>query len=75
MLLLDLQKKKEERRKGQRQQAKKAHNLLVSISMFVCESNLFYDSCKCWVIESENQQHHTYEYDDYFKLWIWVLWA
>ena len=61
---------KEEKRKRQRQQEKQTHNLLVIIVVFVREPYLFWDYCKCWVIISRNQHHHTY-----FKLWIWEILA
>ena len=48
------------------QQAKQTHNLLVGIVVFVRESYLFCDSCKCWIKESRNQQHHTY-----FEVWLY----
>ena len=57
------------------QQAKQIRHLLVSDLLCRRKSYLFCDSCKCWVMESRNQQYHKYvkyEYDEYFKLWIGV---
>ena len=51
---------KKEERKRQRQQAKQTHNLLLGIVVFVCDSYLFCDSCKCRFMKSRNQQHHAY---------------
>ena len=47
-------------KKKKASKAKPAHDLLVSTVVFVSESYLFYDSCKCGVNESRNQQHHAY---------------
>ena len=38
---------KKEEKKRQREQAKQTHNLPLSIAVFVSESYLFCDSCKC----------------------------
>ena len=44
-LLLDLQKK-EDRKRQRQQEAMQAHNIIVSIVVFVSELHLFCDSCK-----------------------------
>ena len=64
--------KKEER---QRQQAKQIHNLLLSIVVFVRESYLFCASyVELWRVEINNIMRFTKcEYDEYFKLWMWVV--
>ena len=50
---------KKEERKSKRQQAKQTYNILVSTTVFECESYLFYGSCIRRVMESLNQ-HHAY---------------
>ena len=49
-----------EDRKKQGQQAEHIHNLLLSIVVFICESNIFRDSCKCQFMESRYQQYKAY---------------
>ena len=51
---------KREARKRQRQEAKQAHNLLLNMLEFVCESYIFYASCMCRFMKSRNQQYYAY---------------
>ena len=40
--------------------SKQTHKLLVSIVVLLCESHLFYDSCKYWVKETRKEQLSVY---------------
>ena len=60
LVVVKFAEKKNTKKKDKDSKQSNAHNLLVSIVVFVCESYLFCDSCKCSIMESRNQQHHVY---------------